>query len=124
MKIRITLHFILGFLFLSAGKVAYADYSSDTSLINSLNTLSFNLRNKNPDSCRLLAQQAIALSEKINYARGLGDGYTRLGIVSKNEAKFDSAISLYRESLYYRKLAGRQRDIGSTCNNIGFAFSR
>ncbi|HYV92324.1 MAG TPA: sensor histidine kinase [Chitinophagales bacterium] len=107
----------------SVGK-SMASSTDDTAHINNLNTQSFKFLKSKPDSARKLAQNAIKLSEKINYLRGLGDGYTRLGILMKDAGQLDSAIILYNKSLGYRNKVGKRRDIGTCYMNIGNVYNK
>ncbi len=94
----------------------------DTTYINTINQLSFDLRESNPDSCKLLAEEAIRLSEKIKYTRGLGDGYTRLGLLEKNKGNYTGAITYYKKSLSYRKQLNKPEQLAGTYSNIGNAY--
>lgn len=98
-------------------------YEADTSFINKLNALSLKLIRQSPDSSKQSALDAIRLSEKMQYDKGLGDGYTRLGILEKNKGNQDSALAYYRISHYYRKKTAIQKDIGKSCNNLGNIFA-
>jgi|GEM_PF-1470557 len=97
--------------------------TADTALINRLNGQSFKLLKKFPDSTVSLARQAIALSEKINYLVGLGDGYIRLGLVEKDKGNYEEAIVHYRKSLKYRMQIGNEDLISRVYNNMGMAFT-
>lgn len=94
----------------------------DTAYINQLNKQSFDYRKTNPDSAKILADKAIKLSEEINYTKGLGDGYTRLGILEKSKGNFESAVKYYQQSLYYRKQLNNKEQIAGVYSNIGNAF--
>lgn len=98
-------------------------YESDTAYINRLNLRSYELRSDNPDSSKYLAEQAIDLSEKIQYLQGLGDGYIRLGLYEKLKGDCDAAVAYYRKSLYYRKKIGDIQLIAKTYSNIGVAYN-
>jgi signal transduction histidine kinase len=97
--------------------------TADTALINKLNERSFKLVKKFPDSAVVLAQEAIALSEKINYYIGLGDGYIRLGLVEKDMGNYDKALAFYRKSLTFRLQMGNEDLIARVYNNMGMAFT-
>lgn len=113
--------FTLASFFVLFGTNLYAS-RTDTAYINQINKRSFELRESNPDSCKLLADKAIALSEKISYAKGLGDGYTRLGLLEKNKGNFEGAIRFYQKSLYYRKQLNDPELVARVYSNIGNVF--
>jgi signal transduction histidine kinase len=96
----------------------------DTAYINELNDKSFAIRKANPDSATLLANEAIRLSEAINFNKGLGDGYLRLGLIAKDHGNFSAAFSYYHRSLYYRKKLGNEDLVARVFNNLGVAFTQ
>lgn len=104
----------------SPGNVAA---QADTSLINRLTKRSFELRNSNPDSCELLAKQAIRLSAPVAYHRGLGDGYMYLGILKKNQSELDSALIYYKIALSHRLQLPESAPAGKAYTNIATAFN-
>lgn len=102
---------------------ATAQEPQDTSYINALTRKSFELRNSNPDSCELLAKQAIRLSTPIAYHRGLGDGYMYLGILKKNKSELDSALYYYKIALSHRLLLPSPTPAGKAYSNIATAYN-
>ena len=108
---------------LNGGKISAQSQNPDTSTINSLNDRSFKIRKEFPDSAIHLAHRAISLSEKINYLPGLGDAYIRLGLIAKDRANYDEALSFYRKSLSYRLQIGNQDYIARVYNNIGIVYT-
>ncbi len=105
-------------------QLSNSEYLKDTAEINQLNSLSFKIRTLYPDSSKLLALKAIEHSSKIDYKKGLGEGYTRLGILEKNIGNNDSAIYYHSKSLYYRQLDKDSLAIGRSYNNIGNIFNK
>jgi serine phosphatase RsbU (regulator of sigma subunit)/tetratricopeptide (TPR) repeat protein len=69
----------------------YFKATADTQRINILNDLSQQYR----ANARVLAQEAIAQSKKLNYQYGLADGLCKRGIEYYRHAEYDSARILY-----------------------------
>jgi len=65
--------------------------AEDTSKVNSLNLLSYELLYSNTDTTILLANQAKDLAEKLNYSRGAASAYLRLGQAYNNLGSYDQS---------------------------------
>ena len=99
-------------------------YPVDTAFINKLNNNSLNNLKKDPALSRSDALKAIKLSEELHYKKGLGDAYTRLGILEKNIGNVDSALKYHKKSLTYRQDDGEIKAIGKSYLNIGNVFNQ
>lgn len=98
--------------------------STDTSLINQLNAESLNLIKKDTIRARELSNEAIIKSERIKYLKGLGDGYTRLGILEKDRSNYLKALAWHQYALKYRTEDKDTISIGKSLNNIGNIFQK
>src|SRR5665213_1371213 len=114
---------ILSLLFL----VPHFSFAQETKKVDSLKNL---LKGELPDTQRatvynLLANKlrftdisadldysykALALSRKINYARGLGNGYNMCGLAFENEGHYADAIAYYDSSLTIWKQMGNEKE--------------
>ncbi|MBP9795566.1 MAG: tetratricopeptide repeat protein [Chitinophagales bacterium] len=99
-------------------------HPADTSTINKLNTASLNNLTKDPELSRADALKAIKLSEELKYKKGLGDGYTRLGILEKNIGNYDKALEYHKKSLAFRQGEGDVKATGKSYLNIGTVFNQ
>jgi class 3 adenylate cyclase len=77
--------------------------SCDTNCINELLGRSFLLEGEIPDSSFSLAARAEVYARKINYQKGLGQAYMRMGSVLHSYGKLDSALTYY-EKVYRIRL--------------------
>ncbi|MCC6370994.1 MAG: hypothetical protein IT236_08325, partial [Bacteroidia bacterium] len=75
----------------------------DTITINKLFARALEIENIDLDSSLLLTQKAYLLSQKINYQRGIGLAFMRLGVAAKIKGKNDSALIYLREALSIRR---------------------
>lgn len=101
-----------------------AQNNFDTAYINRLNKRSHVLLAQDRDSSAFLAKKAIELSEKLNYTYGLGDGYTKLGLLEKNAGNYDQALVYYRKSLFYRKQLNDDNLVAKVYTNMGNVFQK
>ncbi|MGM0497160.1 MAG: tetratricopeptide repeat-containing sensor histidine kinase [Bacteroidota bacterium] len=103
--------------------------SSDTTKVNLLAKLSWELRKQYPDSAKEFANKGIDLASKINYPKGKGEIYKNLGSLFWNHSQYDSALMRYDKSVeIYKGLLSSKSDttdrsilkgIGETYNGIG-----
>lgn len=107
------------------GHIAMASGSTiaDTAKINRLNTQSFDLIKKDTLKAYALAKSALELSEKINYLHGIGDAYTRFGLLDKNAGRLNEAIVNYKQSLRYRSADHDSIGIAKCYTNLGNAYN-
>lgn len=74
---------------------------NDSLKVNSLMELSTFFLGNNPDSSLRYANSALALSEKINYAKGLCASHQRIGAINQNTGKFSEANQHFFKALKY-----------------------
>ncbi|MEK6615672.1 MAG: tetratricopeptide repeat protein, partial [Bacteroidota bacterium] len=71
----------------------------DTNKVNTLNALAMEFRSNNSDTAVYFAKQALALSQKINYAQGIAEAYLWHGTAIINLGKYDEALSLLNKAI-------------------------
>ena len=97
--------------------------AEDTSKANTLNSLSrLKASIGNYDPAIQYAQQALQLSEKILYKKGIATAYNNIGIVYWNKGNFDKAFDVDFKSLKIRMETGDKRGIANSYNNIGLIY--
>src|SRR5262245_43908244 len=121
---KLIIPFLLLFPVTASAQSQTAPGKTDTAYINKLNAESFDLLKTNPDSERLLAQEAIRLSDSSHYLMGMGDGFIRLGILEKDLGNYEQAIAYYKQSLGYRLIIGDRDLVARVYNNIGTVFTK
>jgi PAS domain S-box-containing protein len=71
------------------------------------------------EKARDYAVQAIELSEKINYKKGIADGIHSLGFIYYFQGNYSLALEYYSRSLKIKEELGDKRGIAQSYNNIG-----
>lgn len=115
--------FYLFLLLVSYSFLMNAGTGNDTARINALNKMSFDLIKKDTTQALELAKSALNLSEQINYLHGLGDAYTRLGLLDKNAGRLNEAVSNYKKSLHYRSADHDSIGIAKCYTNLGNVYN-
>ncbi len=76
-----------------------ANAKYDTTKVNALCALAFEIRRKATEEALEYISKAIALSEKINYRSGLGNAYRTKGLILKEREQPEIILALYKSSL-------------------------
>lgn len=95
---------------------------NDTIKINLYNQLAFEYRNNNPTHAKKLLDTAINLAKKKNYASGLYDAYSIIGIIEKNNGNFNLALESNFKALKYADKVSNFHKKSSLFNNIGSIY--
>lgn len=87
---------------------AYAKTKSDTSKILLLNSIAFQYhRQSKPDTVKYLAELALNMSTKANYAKGKGRSFCMIGLSSYSKGEYRDAMTNLNKAL---ELAKQERD--------------
>jgi tetratricopeptide (TPR) repeat protein len=92
---------------------------ADTSKVFFLAQLSFNYTRANPDSSLLLGNEALALAQKINYKRGLGDAYNSLGWAYFCKGNYDTAKILLNKAIEIFSAMNSDLSLSKPLVNLG-----
>lgn len=71
----------------------------DTTRVVVLNKLAYRILFSDPAAAETYANEAISLAEKIDFAKGLADGYKNIGISYDVRAQYDKSITAYKKGL-------------------------
>lgn len=87
-----------------------SSYVVDTSKIEVLNALVWQMTNFKTklDTAMVYAQQALSLSEKLKWNKGLANGYASIARVHKIKREQDKAIENYQKALDYLNIIGEK----------------
>lgn len=80
----------------------------DSSLVNLMDKISWELREYNVDSALLMAQKSLKQAIKIDWSRGAARGYTQVAICYKYLGKYDTALVYLDRSLKEWDIAARE----------------
>jgi len=94
----------------------------DSVKVNLLNELAFETYIENVNEAVGFAQQAVLISQKTNYLKGLGYSYNSLGNIYLYDNKSALAISNYLKALAAREKLKDQKGVATTLGNIGLAY--
>ena len=73
--------------------------TSDTAKVNLLNKIAADILYVNSERIYDFANQALELSEKINYPNGIANAYNNLGIYYRTKGIYDMSIDYFFNSL-------------------------
>jgi len=96
---------------------------SDSLRANALNTLAFNSRATNTVQGLEYGYEAIRVSNKINYKKGLSTAYNNLAIVYKYAGKTDSALANHFKALEIRIAVKDTLSIAISYSGIGNVYT-
>lgn len=95
---------------------------SDTSKINLLNKIATDLLYVNSEKINDFANQALDLSEKINYNYGIAIAYNNLGIYYRTKGIYDMSIDYFFNSLDIMEKLNDINGIARSYNLIGIIY--
>ena len=90
----------------------------DTSNINIYNQIAWEYRNSDLALTDSFAHIAINISNKINYSKGIGQGYICLALVERNAGNYQEAIAKSRWALLQFVKINHQAGYSSAYNTI------
>lgn len=94
----------------------------DTSKVNVLNDLAFELRSSDPQKSIDYCNQAIALSSKLDFRKGLGVAKINMAVSQINTGEYGAARKNAQEGLVIAEKLADKFNIGRAYNSIGEAF--
>ena len=97
-----------------------ASATNDTARADALARICFNLIRSDPDSARLVGEQALALAKKIGNQRALGDAHNNLGWLAAEQGQFTRSDSLLTIALDIFKRIGKAEYTSVTLSNLGW----
>lgn len=94
----------------------------DTSRVNTMNELGWQLKKEDQKAARTYLEQAISLAHKIDYPKGEAEANNYLAVIESMNANFDKAVENYQKALALRKRINDLKGIGSIYNNLGLLY--
>lgn len=96
----------------------------DTLQINTLHELCKHYLFSDAKKALTFGNQALQLSEIINYKKGAAKSLHYIGIAYYNEGKYDSALRFFNNSVVIKKALGDKKGMSSSFNNIGNIYTQ
>lgn len=94
----------------------------DTSSINALNKLALYYLETADDSCLLMSEKAITLSRKMNFKKGIAEGYSNIGSFYNGKGEYQTALKNYIESFKLFESIGSKQAMSNAMNSIGNTY--
>lgn len=91
----------------------------DTLYVDSLNSVSFSLRNVNPASSVLDAKAALTIALQMNYSKGILNSYSFIGVGYRNLSDYSTAMDYYTKSYQLADSLSDKEQKAYALNNIG-----
>ncbi len=95
----------------------------DTTRVNLYYSISKFYWNKNADSALLMGQKALALSEKINFKKGIALSLLTKGVAFNSKGDYPNALSCFFRSIKISDALGLPGLTANNFNNIGTVYS-
>lgn len=71
-----------------------------------------------------LAEEALALAQKVDYQTGIANGHFALGLYYDKVGEYDLSLQHYLESIAISEQSGRLYNVASTYNSIGISYRK
>lgn len=94
----------------------------DTNRVSLYIQLGQQYENNNPDSALLLYEQALNLSEQLNYTRGIISYYTNATYVYNLMGRYDTALILNLKSVDIARQFGDRERLAACLGNVGASY--
>ena len=76
------------------------------------------------DSSIKIAQQSLALAQKLNYKKGMADAYNGIGVSYYFKGNYPKAIENYQKAMDIHTLANNELGLSQIYNNLGIIYKR
>ncbi|MBK9249830.1 MAG: tetratricopeptide repeat protein [Ignavibacteria bacterium] len=94
----------------------------DTTRANLMIQLGREYWDSNPDKAGEYARQAITVSERIGYKKGLGGAYNILGGIADDRGNYMKALELHKKALQFRREVNDTSGMSASLGNIAIVF--
>ncbi len=97
----------------------YSNARHDTSRIILLNSIAYEYRNDKADTCLIIAEQALLMSNKIGFEKGKSKAYTNIGLGVFTKGKYPEALKAFQTALTICEKIKDKQGVAVSLNNIG-----
>ena len=105
-------------------KILYKNTKSDTSRVAILNQLYQELTITDPLQAKKYAEEALGISEKINYVTGIANSSYNVGNFYYSQGAFTQALEFFNQSVRYKEKLGNKIQISRAYNKLGNLYVR
>jgi signal transduction histidine kinase len=96
----------------------------DSALVQTLNELTWQYRMIDKDKAIDYGNKAIEAGKKINFYKGIAQGYNDMGIIYFDKENYDTAIMLYNKAIQIRQQLKDEKGIAKLYNKIGIVYQK
>jgi serine phosphatase RsbU (regulator of sigma subunit) len=93
--------------------------AADTSRVNLMNNISYELQGIDPEKAMALAKEALALAEKISYRSGRAYSLTNIANIHSNRGDYEVSLDYYNRALQLRREGKDKEGVGKSLLGIG-----
>ena len=94
----------------------------DTLRVDAWNELAFQFRNEEPELAISYADSAQQLAIRLNYLKGEGDSFFRLGVIEKNRGNYKGAQGYYKKGILIREKLPDKLDVARGYYSLGVLY--
>jgi signal transduction histidine kinase len=96
----------------------------DTSKVNYLNALGWELMYRNPDTSIIIGNQSLVLSEKLEWKKGKASSLGRLGVYHWQKADYSISLEYHFRALKINEEIGNKERAAGNLSNIGIIYDK
>jgi adenylate cyclase len=96
----------------------------DTTRINLMNEIAWELKVEDPETARHTLQDAICLARSLGFKKGEATAFNYFGVLENIHGRTEDAVRYFRYALQQRSELGDQKGVASLYNNLGNLFVR
>jgi two-component system sensor histidine kinase UhpB len=96
----------------------------DTSKVNYLNELAWELMYRNPDTAIVIGNQSLSLSKKLDWKKGIASSLGRLGVYYWQKADYSQALEYDFNALKMNEELGIRDRMAGNLSNIGVIYDK
>ncbi|MBL0053879.1 MAG: tetratricopeptide repeat protein [Bacteroidetes bacterium] len=101
----------------------YKSTTTDSTKINALIGIAGLYIKNNPDTCIICSDEALKLSQKINWPKGMAKCYMLKGLAHKSMSNYDTAMVYQRLAFQYYTETHDSSNMALVLNNIGLPYN-
>jgi tetratricopeptide (TPR) repeat protein len=95
----------------------------DSNKVKHLNTLGWAIMYSNPDTAIILSSEALTISEKISWPKGIANSYGQLAGYNYLKGDFTKALEYYFKTMAIDEKIGNKMGVASDLASIGLVYS-
>lgn len=103
-------------------KSKYYIAATEKDAVDALNDICFYLNNSEPGKAENLSKVTLRISDSLNYLEGLYDANNNIGISFYRTAKYQQALTCFKQALEYAKILGDKGREAAVLSNMALVY--